>query len=234
MEMVLNVSRPLKAGGWGVGRAMSLSAVLQSQALYITDRDRAIVRILQAEVPSSAGGWPKSADPDSVDWVMDRILATGRAYWLSKDGVRLVRGPDCSGGLGWQLNLLGNQVPVLLPEDDGLVVLPGPSPWVVDPASGACGRLLQPLSRNILQSLLDMPAIPPEAAKPFADALARRFPDVGIPAPKSDVTVAVDPSPPIPVLRLSSRKPAPLSSVVPLETCSAAVGRECSICRATH
>ena len=206
ISMALVAARPLKAGGWGTPRPMTLSTVAHSTARYVTDSDRAVARVLLADSIVQTNAWPVSGTPDTLEWAITKILATGRAYWRSKDGAKLVRGPDRPGRLTWKLTATGDQVPTIAADEAGLVTLPGPSPWAVDPLTGACGRLLLPIPPELLKPLLEAPAIPPEAALALGEALARRFPGLAIAAPRTDIAVVVDTSPPIPVLRLSSNK----------------------------
>eukprot|EP01037_Dinobryon_pediforme_P001387 gene1387-1408_t len=205
-SLTLVAARPLKAGGWSKARPLRLQNVAQPTAEFVTATDTSIARVLLSESGWHDEDWPRFATPESLNWAMEQILATGRARWLSKDGVVLRRDADQPGELSWRMNALGNQLPALNALEDGKVVLPGISPWVLDPASGACGRLLLPIPPAFLQSLLEAPAIPPEAAGPLADALAQRFPDLAIAPLRADVAVKIDTSPPVPVLRLGSRK----------------------------
>ena len=210
----LLATRKLKAGGWGKERALWLDQITQTTARYVTQTDLAIARVLIAEAAPFwyKENWPAAATPDSLDWAMEKILATGRACFQSKDGVQLQRGPDCAGRLEWRLNGSGEQQPVLATEQDGLVVLPSVSPWVVDPLTGACGRLLLQMPTEIVRAILRAPSVPPEQAQALADALTQRFPALSLVPPRTDVAVIVDNSPPVPVLRLASRKLPELSS----------------------
>lgn len=200
----LIATRPLKNGGWGAGRPVGLDTVASSTARHVSDADRAIARILTSDHRRD-NNWPVSGNPEILEWVMERILASGRAHWQSKDGVGLFRGPDRTGRLGWRLNARANQILVLEPEEGSGMVLPGPCPWVVDPETGACGRLVLPVPAEMLGALLTAPAIPPEAAAPLAAALQQRFPDLPIASPRSDIMLVADDSPPTPVLRLTSQ-----------------------------
>ncbi len=204
-SLAVVAARPLKAGGWGAGRPARLSTIAQSGAGYVTDTDRIIAKVLMAGVHLYMDDWPESGAPETLDWAMERILATGRARWGSKDGATMLRGPDRPGRLGWRLTETGSQLPELGCEEDGLAILPGPSPWVVDPATGATGKLLLPLPPEMVKPLLLAPPVLPEAAPALVAALARRFPGLPIAAPRADITVVADSSPPVPVLRLASR-----------------------------
>ena len=211
-SLELLATRPLKAGGWGAGRALRLDQITQSTGRYMAPVDRAIARVLVAEQPlhRSSDNWPAAATPDSLEWAMEKILATGRAHLGSKDGARLQRGPDRPGRLVWRLNGNGEQIPVLAAEQDGLVVLPSVSPWVVDPLTGACGRLLMKLPAEMVRAILNAPSVAPEQAQALADALTERFPSLSLALPRADVAIIVDNSLPVPVLRLASRKLLPV------------------------
>ena len=213
-SLELLAARKLKAGGWGKERAMRLEQVTQTTGRYVTRTDLAIARVLMAEQRAYwlHDNWPATATPDSLDWAMEKILASGRAYFQSKEGVRLQRGPDRGGRLEWRLNGAGDQSLILAAEEGGLVVLPSVSPWVIDPLTGACGRLLMQTPAEIVRALLNAPSVAPEQTQALADALTQRFPSLPLAPPRTDVAVIVDDSPPVPVLRLASRKlPASLA-----------------------
>lgn len=213
-SLELLAARKLKSGGWGKERRLRLEQVAQTTGRYVTPTDLAVARVLTAEQRPYwlYDNWPISATPDSLDWAMEKILASGRAYFESKDGVQLQRGPDRCGRLEWRLNDAGDQALTMTAEESGLVVLSSVSPWVVDPLSGACGRLLIEAPPEILRAILDAPAVAPEQTQALEDALAQRFPSLSLPPPRTDVSVIVDDSPPTPVLRLASRKlPASLA-----------------------
>jgi hypothetical protein len=84
----LRVARLLKSGGWGADRACPLQQLQNATAKYVQPEDRAILRLL------SSGLWqsppPLPDDPDIVDLLMQRIVATGRCRWRKLDS------PACS------------------------------------------------------------------------------------------------------------------------------------------
>jgi hypothetical protein len=204
LDLDLIVARPGKTGGWGAAKRTPLNMVAHPFGERFTEADRAIARVLMAASPGEGRSWPRLASQDTLEWAMDKILATGRAHWKSKDGVRMRRGPDRPGRLGWAINPIGHQLPRLTADEDGMIVLPGATPFVLDVSTGDCGRLLLALPNQVLRAILDAPPIPPEAAPALAKAMAERFPDLPISAPRADMTVAVNSSPPVPVLRLAS------------------------------
>ncbi len=207
-SLELLACRPLKAGGWGAGRTLGLDLVTQTAGRYVLPADRAIARVLVAEQPAFRhdDNWPADASPETMDWAMERILSTGRACLGSKAGVPLRRGPDRAGRLGWRLTDGGDQAPSLVAVDDGLVVLPGASPWVVETSTGACGKLTTDLPTEVMRAIVLAPPVAPGQAQALADALRQRFPTLPITPPRTDVAVVVDNAPPVPVLRLASRK----------------------------
>lgn len=212
-KLDLLVTRRLKDERWGAGRSYTLESMANNPNTAVTSTDRAVAKLLTTTPPGHYGvsdgyDW-LNGEPAAVEWAMERILASGRAYWRDRNGVALFRGPDQPGRIGWRLTVTGDQAPTLRADADGLTVLPGTFPWVVDPESGACGKLLTGLSAETLKVVLSAPPAPPEAAAALAQALAQRLPGLNIDPPRADVTLTMDDSPPAIVLRLVSKKLPP-------------------------
>jgi hypothetical protein len=199
------VARPLKAGGWGAERAYHAANLVARQARFVRPEDGLIGRLLGASY--SFGGPDRLPDdPDTVDLLLERALATGRCYWQSKDGPALGRGPDRPGGLAWHLRADGSQQPVLAAPDPGLVPLSAASPWYVDPGEGVAGRLLLDLPRAALPLLLHAPAVTPAQAEPVRQFLECRLGGVAVPPPTTEIVEEARKDPPRPVLTLTSHR----------------------------
>ena len=64
------------------------------------------------------------------------------------------------------------------------------------------------MTSDIAAAFLAAPPVAPNQAVALAEALARRFPGLGLPAPRIDVVEETRRDPPVPVLRLATRKRA--------------------------
>ncbi len=197
-RLLPRVTRRLKAGGWGAERDYHATNLATSAASFVRPEDRLIGRLM-------TGGWDSSSrlpdDPDAVDLLLQRVLATGRCHWLAKDGPVLRQGPERPGALSWRLTSEGTQVPVV--EAEGLEVLVAASPWYADPEGGVAGRLTFPWPRPVIATLLEAPPVEPAQAPLVREALARRLP--ALPTPAADVVEEVRRLPPRPILTLYSQ-----------------------------
>ena len=127
----LRVVRILKSGGWGADRQCPPQQLQNATAKYVKPDDRAILRLL------SSGMWhsppPLPDDPDIVDLLMKRVVATGRCRWRKLDSPPLTLGSPLPGRLAWQLGGDGRQTIAVEIDDRHAVVLPAASAWYVDP-----------------------------------------------------------------------------------------------------
>ncbi|MFO1048168.1 MAG: DEAD/DEAH box helicase [Geminicoccaceae bacterium] len=192
------VTRRLKAGGWGAERDYSAANLAASNASFIAAEDRLIGRLMGRAWDGSS---PMPDDPDAVDLLLERVLATGRCHWQAKDGPVLRRGIDRTGELAWRLTAEGAQLPVIVA--DGVEVLAAASPWYADPDAGVAGRLTFPWPRPVIAALLEAPPVEPAQAPLVREALATRLP--AVPAPAADVVEELRRLPPRPVLTLYSQ-----------------------------
>jgi hypothetical protein len=141
---------------------------------FLRPSDRAILRQLSS----------LSGDGSQLSSVLRQIIATGRGRWAGTNGPVLREGEPRPGRLAWQLDGDGTQRLTLEADDDVLPVLAG-EPWYVVPDIGEVGPLKLSLSPDLLGPLLAAPAVSPEAAEQVSAELARRLPDIGLPAPRA-------------------------------------------------
>ena len=139
--------------------------------------------------------------PDSDVDVLQRIIATGRARWGSISGPVVTEGPERPGRIVWRVNEDGSQSPGLV-LDDGAEPLILPSPWYVEPATGVMGPVALDVPARMARKLLTAPPIPVEQAMRVRLELARRLPDVAVPAPEELAPPERVDGPPRPYLRL--------------------------------
>ena len=138
---------------------------------------------------------------------MRRLVETGRCYWQQIDGTPLSLGATRRGGFAWRLDRNGNQaVEARLAEGNG-EILPCAAPWYVDPARNLAGPV-------------DF-GVPPGDCHRFPGGAAgranrpRRWPKrwrgafrARLAGPRTDIVEEVRDGPPVPVLRLTTRKRA--------------------------
>ncbi|MGD9613888.1 MAG: SNF2-related protein [Alphaproteobacteria bacterium] len=200
------IVRPLKSGRLGAGRGCSLADLHQSRARHVGPEDRLIARLMRNSYWSTATLLPD--DPETLGLLMQRLLQTGRCYWHEIAGVPLALGPKRRGEFAWRLDNNGNQaVEARLAEGAG-EILPCTAPWYVDPEQNLAGPIDFGVKADIAAAFLAAPPVAPDQAAALAEALARRFPGLGLPAPRTDVAEEIRHDPPVPVLRLATRKRA--------------------------
>ena len=86
--------------------------------------------------------------------------------------------------------------------------MPCAAPWYVDPERNLAGPIDFGVTSEIAAAFLAAPPVAPNQAAALAEALARRFPGLGLPAPRIDLVEETRHDPPVPVLRLATRKRA--------------------------
>ncbi len=200
-ELRPRVARQLKAGGWGADRDCSPDSLATSTARYVQPEDRLIGRLLTSSLGWAAPGTLPDS-PDTVDLVLERVLATGRCHWERKDRPLLRLGRERPGAIRWVLDGRGTQRPTVVTEERGLVPYPAASPWYVEPEAGIAGRLGFTWPRPALAALLQAPPIEPAQVALVRERLAEQMD--GLPAPAADVTEEVRRLPPRPTLILAS------------------------------
>jgi superfamily II DNA or RNA helicase len=164
---------------------------VETPARYLTVADRIILRRL-ARFAHRHGGLTEDDDPPEL---IERIVATGRAFWSAPDGMPLRRGEPRPGTLTWELTPEGEQIPALT-LDAGLIGLSVPRPWYIDPATGSTGPVTTGDVPPLLAArLLAAPAIPPEAVAAVGAELRRRLP--ALPPPLEVAAPDIISGPPI-------------------------------------
>jgi superfamily II DNA or RNA helicase len=145
---------------------------VETPARYLTAADRIILRRL-ARFAHRHGGLIEDDDPPEL---IERIIATGRAYWSAPDGMPLRRGEPRPGTLTWELTPEGEQIPAVALEA-GAIGLSLAGPWYIDPATGNTGPVTTgDVPPHLAARLLAAPAIAPAAVAAVGAELRRRLP----------------------------------------------------------
>ncbi len=164
-------------------------------ARYLTAADKIILRRLARFTHLHDGLAPDDDPPE----LLERIIATGRAYWNGPDSPPLRLGPPRAGRLAWEQTAEGEQIPALM-LDAGAIGLSVPGAWYVDPATGEAGPVTTgDVPPALAARLLAAPAIPPEAAALVGEELRRHLPALPPPLAVAAPEIIADP----PVRRLT-------------------------------
>ena len=205
LTLEARIVRPLKSGRLGAGRSCSLADLHTSRARYVGPDDRLICRLTRNSYWSTAA---LPDDPETMALLMQHLVTTGRCYWRDIGGTPLSLGPRRRGAFVWRLDNSGNQaVEAQLAEGEG-EILPCAAPWYVDPGQSLAGPVDFGVKPEIAAAFLAAPPVAPNQAPALAEALARRFPGLGLPAPRTELVEEIRRDPPLPVLRLATRKRA--------------------------
>ena len=203
LQAILYKTRRLKSrDGWSKGT--KLWHVSHSNANFLTEQDKELAHLLESQ--SRSGYYHRHGDNilhgQVADYLLQKIVDTGRSHWDSMDQPLLKRGEARSGVLQWALQQ--QQLVVTIQEPAGLTLLPIPTPWYLDPATQQIGPLHTELSEPVIAALTQAPAVPIRQCQPIADALRTRFPKESLPLPEVDIQPAQHKIKPTPCLYLTS------------------------------
>jgi SNF2-related domain/Helicase conserved C-terminal domain/SWIM zinc finger len=198
------VVRILKSGDWGADRACPIQQLQNATAKYLRSEDRAILQLLIGGLWRSPPPIPE--DPDIIDLLMHRIIATGRARWGKLASPPLTLGPALRGWLAWRLGGDGRQTIAVELGDDGAAILPAASPWYVDTRRHLAGPVAFDIPRPLVRIALSAPPVTTAQAAAITGHFARELPDLALPRPHADIVEELRLEPPVPTLVLGRRK----------------------------
>src|SRR6202035_6127670 len=148
---------------------------------------------------SSRHGYSSSPQPHSAE-LLNRIVATGRAFWIDHQRSPLRWGEPRAGRIEWRGSGKNGVAPQLIVS--GAVALNAEPPVYVDEAAGSIGTVELDLHPRLAYQLLSAPVIPPAQVPEVSRRLALGRPDLHqalLPGPPaSAVKIEEDP---VPVLR---------------------------------
>jgi superfamily II DNA or RNA helicase len=198
------IVRRLKAGGWGASRTLPLSQLQNPTANYVRRADRAVFQLLRAHAWQTP--LPVPQDPDLVDLLLRRMIATGRCRWRDLTAPPLALGPPRQGRLCWQTGNDGRQRLCVEIAAEEAVVMPAASPWYVLPQETCAGPIELTLPRPVVRVALSAPPLTIVEASALGAALEGEFSDLALPRPRTDLIEEIRYEPPVPTLLLATRK----------------------------
>jgi superfamily II DNA or RNA helicase len=200
----LRVVRILKSGSWGADRPFPAGQLQNPTAKYLRPVDCAILLLLRDGLGSSPPPLPE--DPDLVDLLLRRIVATGRCRWQHLASPPLMLGPPRGGRLTWRLGSDGRQMIEVELEDGLAVTLPSASPWYVDPGEHVVGPMVLDIARPLLRIALSAPPLMTAQAATLGALIERDLPSLPLPRPRTDLVEEIRDDPPLPTLLLANRQ----------------------------
>ena len=133
--------------------------------------------------------------------IVEAIVATGRARWLSVGGIALSLGPVRQGHVRWDMGD-GAEMRLRLEAGDGVIALNAAPPVYVDVEAGLIGPLDLGLAPKLAYRLVGAPPAPVEHAALLAERMAQKLPDLAPLAPPPPAPPVRYTDPPRPTLRL--------------------------------
>ena len=175
---------------------------------YYREIDKTLLGLLWAACVTAQGylGYDDGRYPLTGDLsaeILRRILESGRGRWKSIEGTALVAGGPRLGQARWETAEDGVQRFRLDAGGDGVLVLPLPKPWYLDPVSGLTGPLETDLPPHLLPVLLTAPPVPPPLAGRLRRELERKVPGHSAILPRAFGTTETRKVVPTPCLHFS-------------------------------
>jgi len=158
---------------------------------YIDEQDQKIGKLWStisvSSMRSSYGSYALDAEPELFTLLVSNILATNRAYLVSKETNPLKLGRPLDGKLAWHLDDDGQRLCVVAVDGEAQYnCLRWRSPWYLNMQDGTCGPVVIDIPPLILSSILLAPSIAVRDAPAVQMFFSQNGLDRVIPTPLSD------------------------------------------------
>ncbi|MBA2652868.1 MAG: DEAD/DEAH box helicase family protein [Tatlockia sp.] len=173
----LAITKRFKKGH--LGKKTIFNTITDNRKQYFNLNDLGIIEALLTKT-NSRGWFDRFAIRNSE--LVEKILATGRAYLANENEPLLMLGDELEAKLDWQFTTKGTQHLVL--ESDEGIILPLflDKTWYFDSDENCLGLLNLPYSPSQLKHLLDTTTVPLEHAEAVARQMTETNPE--LPRPK--------------------------------------------------
>jgi superfamily II DNA or RNA helicase len=198
------VVRILKSGGRGADRPLPAGQLQNPTAKYFRPNDRAVLQLLRDALGRSPPPLPE--DPDLIDLLLHRMVATERCCWQDLASPPLTLGPPRHGRLAWRLGSDGRQTIDVELDDGSALALPSASPWYVDSAERIIGPIALDVARPLVRIALSAPPVTIAQAAALGSLIERDLPDLALPQPRTDLVEEIRDEAPVPTLLLANRQ----------------------------
>ncbi len=217
-QMTYMVARPviarlLREGVYSEPRNVILNQLVQGRADYITADDSFIGKMIHGSIYSNREEFRSPpGDPDLLDQIMRRMIATRRCFFRNLETGPLKLGESRTAKLGWRLEADGAQTPTILIDNNPrqYFILPAAHPWYVDARLQEAGPLSFDGHLALVQKFLSGPKILPDDVASVAERIQKNSFLNTIISPRSIKLEKRDGVPVVPCLRLvaySTNKP---------------------------
>jgi SNF2 family DNA or RNA helicase len=200
-------ARPLKKGGYGVGRSYSIGSAIKEASVLrgVQPADRLLLRKIVMEQGNFEAIDLKLDGKKGPDWLRD-ILGSGKCFWQDAKEFPepLSLGEPIPARPAWRAEPTGEQVPYFETEIPVSHVLRMEPPWYVNIITMKCGPLETALPAAVALAWLSAPRVRPESARVISEAISSRPASVHLPTPVELKVEDVAGVTPTPCLRLYS------------------------------
>jgi superfamily II DNA or RNA helicase len=179
---------------FGLETQMKFERLTDSPApKYLDEQDQKIGKlwstIAVSSMRSSYGSYALDAEPELFTLFVSNIIASNRAYLISKDTNPLKLGKPLDGKLAWSLGDDGQRLNVVAVDEDAdaeYTCLRWRTPWYLNAREGTCGPVMIDIPPLILSSILLAPPIAVSDAPAVQMFFSQNGLDRVIPEPLSD------------------------------------------------
>ena len=193
----LAINKRFKKGH--LGKKTIFNTITENRKQYFSLSDVAIIDALLAKT-NSRGWFDRFAIRNSE--LLEKILATGRAYLANEKEPLLTIGDELEAKLDWQLTTKGTQHLVLESEEGIILPLFLDKTWYFDSDENCLGFLNLPYSPSQLKHLLDTSTVSLEQAEAVAKQMIATNPE--LPRPKVFTDKKIIKPKPVPYIRFDA------------------------------
>ncbi|WP_028387559.1 DEAD/DEAH box helicase [Legionella fairfieldensis] len=168
------LAKCLKKGG--LGKKIFFHTITESRKQYFAPSDEEIIAAFLLK-----SDWFDCLETRNSD-LLEKILATGRAYLANTDETGLILGRALNVRMKWQLNLDGSQSLTFVCAKKNVSPLFLDKAWYYDNEANCLGLLISSYSMNQLKTLLNLPSVALEQVSLVSEKLAEV--DRKLPPPK--------------------------------------------------
>ncbi|RTZ72241.1 MAG: helicase SNF2 [Gammaproteobacteria bacterium] len=206
LQVETRKTRWLKSKRWSVGSLFSGGS--RSPAAFLQETDSEVLRLLESfDEYHGPGDGRYLLAPGISDYLLARLIETGKVHWQQLGGSPLERGEPLAARLGWELQPDGSlrlEIAECALED--VQLLPLSPPWYVAPSIGRAGPLETGLEARAAGLLASAPVVPARFGRQLERQLKKVAPDHAVQVPRLEVEEAREDVVPVPHLLLGAQE----------------------------
>ncbi|MDH3327358.1 MAG: DEAD/DEAH box helicase, partial [Gammaproteobacteria bacterium] len=175
-------ARKLKAGGYGKETRYDPDRIMnQGRASFVSSDDEAILREVYVRKMMDYIDYSKLSESGGGDLLL-KMLATGRCFWLNKDGTPLRLGASIKGNMHWRTFDDATQQLSFVTDDETAIILPTIPPFYLNELTHECGPLEIDVPKKALSLMQKAPRVSMEELSSVTERLAQVIENIPTPA----------------------------------------------------